>query len=69
MVNQRLAKPDPAVYRYAVHCCSFKLDLSSYPDHAVALFAQKDMASAYGVRMWPTTFQVVDLLDAKVDDQ
>ena len=60
-----LAVPDPALYRYAVHCCSFKFDLGSYPDHAIALFAQEDMAKIYGARMWPGTFQVVDLLAKK----
>ena len=61
--DRRLAIPDPANYRFAVFCCSFKLDLGDTPDHALALFANQAMAERYGVWMWPTTFQVVDLDD------
>jgi hypothetical protein len=61
--DRRLAVPDPANYRFAVFCCSFKMDLSDTPDHALALFANQAMAERYGVWMWPTTFQVVDLDD------
>ncbi|CAI8789675.1 hypothetical protein EMIT0P291_190096 [Pseudomonas sp. IT-P291] len=42
-------------------CCSFKIDLGSPPDHALALFVDQAMAERYGAWMWPTTFQVVDL--------
>jgi hypothetical protein len=63
MSSERLAVPDPSVYRYAVFCCSFKVDLSSTPDHALALFADEAMAKRYGARMWPSTFEVVDRLD------
>jgi len=66
MGSTRLAVPDPATYRFAVFCCSFRMDLGGYPDHAVALFAECNMAKAYGARMWPATFQVVDLLEEPV---
>jgi hypothetical protein len=56
----RLAVPDPANYRFAVFCCSFKMDLSSTPDHALALFTDAAMAKRYGAWMWPSTFEVVD---------
>lgn len=59
---KRLAVPEPSTYRFAVFCCSFKMDLSSTPDHALALFADEAMANRYGARMWPTTFEVVDRL-------
>lgn len=61
MLDRLLAVPNPANYRFAVFCCSFKMDLGSIPDHALALFADQAMAMRYGVWMWPTTFQVVDL--------
>ncbi|RON24421.1 hypothetical protein BK660_01755 [Pseudomonas brassicacearum] len=60
MVSQRLAVPDPSTYRFAVFCCSFKMDLSSTPDHASALFADEAMARRYGAWMWPSTFEVID---------
>jgi hypothetical protein len=65
MTTRRLAVPEPASYRYAVYCCSFKVDLSSTPDHALALFAHEAMAKRYGAWMWPSTFEVVDLLAPK----
>jgi hypothetical protein len=61
MLDRRLAIPDPANYRFAVFCCSFKMDLGSTPDHAMALFVDQAMAKRYGAWMWPSTFQVVDL--------
>ncbi len=61
MLDRRLAIPDPANYRFAVFCCSFKMDLGSTPDHALALFVDQAMAKRYGAWMWPSTFQVVDL--------
>ena len=65
MTTLRFAEPNLSVYRYAVHCCSFKMDLSFAPDHALALFADEAMAKRYGASMWPTTFEVVDLLAPK----
>ncbi|EPA95425.1 hypothetical protein [Pseudomonas sp. G5(2012)] len=62
MDSQRLAVPDPATYRFAVFCCSFKMELGSTPDHALALFADEAMAKRYGAWMWPSTFEVVDRL-------
>ena len=61
MLDRLLAVPNPANYRFAVFCCSFKMDLGSTPDHALALFADQAMAMRYGAWMWPATFQVVDL--------
>ena len=58
--DRRLAIPDPANYRFAVVCCSFKLDLSDTPDHALVLFADEAMAKRYGAWMWPSTFEVMD---------
>lgn len=68
MPTRRFATPEPRLYRFAVHCCSFKVDLSSTPDHALALFADESMAKRYGAWMWPTTFEVVDLLAPKEGD-
>lgn len=61
MNTGRLAAPDPSTYRFAVFCCSFKVDLSSPPDHALALFADEAMARRYGAWMWPGTYEVVDV--------
>ncbi|ANI54398.1 hypothetical protein PDR5_26680 [Pseudomonas sp. DR 5-09] len=46
-------------------CCSFKVDLSSPPDHALALFADQAMAKRYGSWMWPGTFEVIDVVTGK----
>ena len=61
MPNPNLARVDPSAYRWAVHCCSYKLDLSQSPDHAVALFEHESAANTFGRLMWPSTFEVVDL--------
>ncbi|KAF2406431.1 hypothetical protein ACI77J_14735 [Pseudomonas sp. O64] len=63
MADSRLAVPKPALYRYAVYCCSSKIDLGSAPDHALALFFDQAMAVRYGGQMWPSTFEVIDLLN------
>ena len=65
MTTRRFAEPNASAYRFAVHCCSFKVDLSDAPDHALALFADEAMAKRYGAWMWPTTYEVVDLLAPK----
>lgn len=69
MPDRRLAIPDPQQYRFAVYCCSFKLDLGDLPDHAMALFPDRGMATRYGAWMWPRTFQVVDLQADKEADR
>lgn len=60
MANPHLAPTDPADYRFAVHCCAHKLDLTNQPDRAVALFENPSAALKFGRLMWPTTFEVVD---------
>lgn len=60
MDTQRLAVPAPSNYRFAVFCCSYKMELGGTPDHALALFADEAMANRYGAWMWPSTFEVVD---------
>ena len=69
MTNPNLARTDPDAYRYAVHCCSYKLDLSYSPDRAVALFEQECVAHTFGRLMWPTTYEVVDRLPQPEGDQ
>ncbi|CAM5295470.1 hypothetical protein [Pseudomonas fragi] len=61
MPNPHLAPVEPSAYRWAVHCCSYKLDLSHKPDRAVALFEHESAAKHFGGLMWPSTFEVVDL--------
>lgn len=65
MAAIRLAAPIPGAYRFAVHCCAYKVDMDVLPDHAVALFADEAMARRYGDWLWPKTFEVVDLLAPK----
>lgn len=60
MANHYLVPTDPADYRFAVHCCAHKLDLTSQPDRAIALFEHPSAALKFGRLMWPTTFEVVD---------
>ncbi len=67
MPDRRLAVPNPANYRFAVFCCSYKMDMGSTPDHALALFVDQAMAERYGAWMWPATFRVVDLDDPQGD--
>lgn len=65
MPDRSLAVPEIETYRWAVFCCSFKVDLSSPPDHALALFADEAMARRYGSWMWPGTYEVVDVVTGK----
>jgi hypothetical protein len=62
MADSRLAPVDPASYRYAVHCCGYKLDLTDKPDRAIALFKHRAVAMHFGRLMWPTTYEVVDVI-------
>jgi hypothetical protein len=59
--NSRLAPTDPADFRYAVHSCGYKLDLTDKPDRAVALFEHHSAAEKFGSLMWPGTFEVIDI--------
>jgi hypothetical protein len=65
VADRRLAIPEIDTYRFAVFCCSFKVDLGSTPDHALALFVDAAMAKRYGAWMWPNTFEVVDVVTGK----
>lgn len=62
MPNPHLAQVDASAYRFAVHCCAYKLDLTQSPDRAVALFEHESVARTFGRLMWPTTYEVVDRL-------
>lgn len=61
MANTRLASTNPAEYRFAVHCCGYKWELSDKPDRAVALFEHPSAALRFGQLMWPSTYEVIDL--------
>ena len=65
MSDSRLAPPDPAAFRYAVYACSSKIDLSTPPDPAIALFDHNGIAESYGRLMWPSTYEVVDLMETE----
>ncbi|PTT05112.1 hypothetical protein [Pseudomonas sp. HMWF006] len=60
MANPHLVTTDPADYRFAVHCCSYKWELTDKPDRAVALFADSAAAGRFGHSMWPSTYEVID---------
>lgn len=60
MPNPNLAPVELSAYRWAVHCCAHKLDLSDGPDRAVALFEHESVAHTFGRLMWPTTYEVVE---------
>lgn len=62
MADPRLAPTDPADYRFAVHCCAHKLDLTDKPDRAVALFEHQVLAFKLGQTMWPEHFEVIDVI-------
>ena len=62
MSDSRLAPTNPAEYRFAVHCCGYKWDLTDQPDRAVALFEHQSAAERFGSLMWPTTFEVIDVV-------
>ena len=61
MRNPNLAPAEPSAYRWAVHCCAYKFDLSRGPERPVALFEHESAAKYFGGLMWPSTFEVVDL--------
>ena len=61
MVDARLAPTNPAEYRFAVHCCGYKWDLTDKPERAVALFEHQVLAFQFGRAMWPEHFEVIDI--------
>lgn len=61
MPNPNLAPTDLSEYRFAVHSCAYKWDLTDKPDRAVALFEHRSAAVKFGSLMWPSTFEVIDI--------
>ncbi|EJM20191.1 hypothetical protein PMI21_01094 [Pseudomonas sp. GM18] len=61
MADSRLVPTNPAEYRFAVHCCGYKLDLTDKPDRAVGLFEHRAVAYQFGRLLWPDTFEVIDI--------
>jgi len=59
--DSRLVPTDPADYRFAVHSCGYKWELTDKPDRAVALFADPAAALRFGQSMWPSTCEVIDI--------
>lgn len=62
MPNSRLAPTNPAAYRFAVHSCGYKVELTDKPDRAVALFEHQLLAFQFGRAMWPQYFEVIDVI-------
>ncbi|VVP33849.1 hypothetical protein PS880_04479 [Pseudomonas fluorescens] len=62
MSESRLAPTNPAEYRFAVHSCGYKWDLTEKADRAVALFEHQSAAEKFGSLMWPTTYEVIDVV-------
>ncbi len=53
--------PDVRLFRYAVYACGHKIGLSDKPKQPVALFKLHSHAVEMGSRMWPATYEIVDL--------
>ena len=47
MPNPNLAPAEPSAYRWAVHCCAYKFDLSRGPERPVALFEHESVAHSF----------------------
>lgn len=61
MLEPMNAPPAPGLLRYAVYPCSWKIGLSDKPSSPMAVFANREHAVELGTRMWPETFEIVDL--------
>ena len=62
MADRRLAPTDPSDYRFAVHSCGYKWDLTDKPDRAVGLFEHRAIAQQFGRLMWPNAFEIIDVI-------
>ncbi|WP_223511113.1 hypothetical protein [Pseudomonas sp. GL-B-19] len=61
MSDPMLLAPDVSEYRFALYCRGHLLDLTSKAYPPVALYPDAESARLHGVRMWPSTFTVIDL--------
>lgn len=53
--------PDLTEYRWALYACGHRLDLTSQSHPPVGLNRDEESARIQGLRMWPSTFIVIDL--------
>ncbi|AUF96755.1 hypothetical protein CXQ80_13375 [Pseudomonas sp. 02C 26] len=56
-----LLAPDPSTYRYALYCQSHLIGLSDAPAPPIALYGSREIATAHGKLLWPSTYLVIDL--------
>lgn len=56
-----MLKPDLAEYRYALYCRSDLFGLADKPQPPIALYRDEGLANTHGHRLWPSTYQVIDL--------
>lgn len=56
-----MLEPELSEYRYALYCRSDLLGLSDKPQPPIALYRDEGLANAHGHRLWPSTYQVIDL--------
>lgn len=61
MADPMLAAPDLAEYRWALYACGHLLDLTTESHPPVGLYRDEQSARLHGLRMWPSTFTVIDL--------
>ncbi len=61
MTDPMLAAPDLTEYRWALYACGHLLDLTNKPQPPVGLYRDEASARTHGLRMWPSTFTVIDL--------
>lgn len=61
MTRTALLAPDLAEYRFALYCRSNLAGISHEPQPPVALYRDQASARIQGLRMWPSTFEVIDL--------
>lgn len=61
MRDPMLALPEPGLFRFALYACSYKIGLGDSPERPMAMFQLRCHAAEMGARMWPSTFEVVDL--------
>lgn len=65
MRNPMCLVPDAIQFRFAVYACSYKIGLGDRPEQPMAIFQLRSHANEMGARMWPSTFEIVDLEECR----
>lgn len=61
MANPMLARPTSQPLRFALYAGSRCLGLTCEPERPVATFEFREHAEDLGTRLWPSTYEIVDL--------